>query len=79
MKKDYVESTVTGKTYAIQDIVRIVNQKQVALYLNNKVELLDVYPSIDTDGKFLLVFIFDKKGSHDAYDLWCKRELTWKE
>lgn len=79
MNKEYVESAVTGKRYAIQDIVRIVNQKQVALYLNNNVELLDVYPSVDSDNKFLLVFIFDKAGSHEAYDLWCKRELTWKD
>ena len=74
--KEYVESSVTGKTYAIQDVVRILNVQQVIAYLKHGVTLLDVYPSIDakTD-KPLLVYIFNRNESKPAYDLWCKREL----
>lgn len=75
--KEYVKSNITGKEYAVQDVVRILNVQQVIGYLKYGITLLDVYPSIDekTD-KPLLVFIFDRNESRIAYDLWCKRELN---
>ena len=69
-------SDITGKTYYASDVVRILNIYQVHYYLQMNVELLDVYPSKDREtDKPLLVFIFDRKASRQAYDLWCKRKL----
>lgn len=75
--KDYITSDITGKTYAVQDAVRILNLQQIIAYLDNGVELLDVYTSYDrhTDNKKVLVCIFDRNDSKEAYDSWCKREL----
>lgn len=74
--KEYITSDVTGKTYATKDVVRILNTQQVIAYLNNGIELLDVYPSYDErSDKPLLVYIFDRAASKEAYDKWCRREL----
>lgn len=74
---DYITSKITGKKYRVKDCVRILNIQQVAAYLDNDVELLDVYVSKDrnTDKK-ILVYIFNREESKEAYDLWCKRELN---
>lgn len=74
--EEMVLSNVTNKTYKPSKVVRILNIQQVIAYLNHGVELLDVYTSIDkkTDGK-VLVFLFDRESSKEAYDLWCRREL----
>ena len=69
-------SKVTGKSFYWSDVVRLLNAQQVAFYLSKNIELLDVYPSKDKDtDKPLLVFVFDRKASREAYDLWCKRKL----
>lgn len=72
---DYIESNVTGKKYRLSDVVRIVNVKQIALYLKFGLELLDIYPSVDREDRPIVVCIFDRKESKTAYDLWCKHEL----
>lgn len=74
--EEMVLSNVTNKKYKPSKVVRILNIQQVIAYLNHGVELLDVYTSIDkkTDGK-VLVFLFDRASSKEAYDLWCRREL----
>lgn len=72
-----VKSNFTGKTYNPSKTVRILNMQQVAAYLNYGLELLDLYPSKDIKtGKPILVFIFDREKSKDAYDKWCKHELV---
>lgn len=74
--KDIVMSDSTGKMYAPSDAIRILNIDQVIGYLRYGVELLDVYPTKDIkSGKSLLVFLFDRKASKEAYDKWCKYEL----
>lgn len=74
--EEMVLSNVTNKKYKPSKVVRILNIQQVIAYLNHGVELLDIYTSIDkkTDGK-VLVFLFDRESSKEAYDLWCRREL----
>lgn len=73
--KEYVTSNVTGKTYALQDVVRILNIQQIIAYMKYGVEILDIYPSISYAGTPVLVFIVSRQGSKAAYDLWCKGEL----
>ena len=73
--KEYFTSDATGKTYPADDTLRIVNISQAMWYIKCRVELYDIYPSKDfkTD-KDILVFVFSRKGSKDAYDKWCKYE-----
>lgn len=73
----FITSKVTGKKYIAENCVRILNPQQVAAYLDYGVELLDIYISKDkiTDKK-ILVYIFNRNDSAEAYDLWCKRELN---
>ena len=74
--KEYVTSYVTGKTYALQDVVRILNIQQIIAYMKYGVEILDMYPSISNTGVPVLVFIVNRNKSKTAYDLWCKGELN---
>lgn len=73
--KEYVTSNVTGKTYALQDVVRILNTQQIIAYMKHGVELLDIYPSINFNNIPVLVFIVNKRNTKEVYDLWCKGEL----
>ena len=67
-----IKSNVTNKEYYANETVRILNVQQVIAYLNFGVELLDIYPSKDRNSdKQLLVYVFDKEKSKEAYDLWC--------
>lgn len=67
--KEYSE--MFHKEYEIEDTVRIVNTRQAGLYVKHNVPLMDLFWSRDT-----LVFVFDREQSKNAYDLWCKHELT---
>ena len=74
--KEYVTSNVTGKTYALQDVVRILNTQQIIAYMKYGIEILDLYPSISSSGTPILVYIVNRSDSKVAYDLWCKGELN---
>ena len=72
-----ITSKLTGKSYNVEDVVRIVNVLQLSLYIENGVELIDIYTSRDYKTKKpILVAVFDKNNSAWAYDLWCKHELV---
>ena len=72
-----VKSNFTGKTYDPTKAVRIINMQQLAAYMANGVELLDFYASRDyKTNKPILVGIVDREASKNAYDLWCKHELS---
>lgn len=74
--KEYVDSNLTGKPYAAQDVVRILNPKQQLLYVKAGLYPLDLYTSIDekTD-KDVLVMIFSREESYPLYQKWCNHEL----
>lgn len=71
-----VKSNFTGKQYNPNSSVRILNMQQAAAYLDYGITLLDLYTSKDKNGKTILVFVFDREESKNAYDLWCKHELN---
>ena len=75
--RNYITSDATGKVYAIQDVVRILNPKQQLLYIKAGLYPLDLYVSIDekTD-KDVLVMIFSKEESYPLYQKWCDHELV---
>ena len=74
--KEIFKSDLTGKEYCPSDVVRVVNMKQTATYLLNGVEILDFYASRSFEtGEPIMVAIFDKKQSQEAYKKWCNFEL----
>ena len=72
--KDYITSEITGRTYAAQDVYRILNASQAAFYVFHGVDFLDIYLSRDkkTD-KPIQVQIFDKEATKEVFDMWCKQ------
>lgn len=79
-RNDIVHSNVTGKDYDPSQVVRLVNLKQICAYLSMNKLPVDIYPSIDfkTNGPVLVV-LFDRKSTKDAYDRWCRSENLWEE
>ena len=71
-----VKSNFTGKMYDPNNSVRIINMQQLAAYMANGVELLDIYISKDyKTNKPILVGIVDKEDSYESYKLWCDHKL----
>ena len=72
-------SAITGRTYDYfsKDIVRILNMPQAFYYIEEKdIIPLDIVLSSDRNNpsKKLIVFIFSKEETHDAYISWINRE-----
>lgn len=73
---DLVTSEVTGITYDPKSVVRLLNMKQAAAFCKFGCKIIDVYPSLDyKTNEPLMVIIFLKEDTREAYDLWCKHEL----
>lgn len=69
--KRYAYSESINKTYPLSDAVRILNIRQAMFYLKKNIELYDIYPSEDFNtGEPVLVFIFAREQSKDAYEEW---------
>lgn len=72
--KYYKTSKITGRTYDLFEIVRILNIQQAIWYLQNDVPLEDIEISEDRrTGLPVLVFYFSKTLSQNAYSIWCQR------
>ena len=71
-----VISNLKPIVYHTQDTVRIVNQKQMFVYIKNGAYPVDIYTSIDDKtNKELLVMIFLKPDTEHLYRSWCNYEL----
>ena len=67
-----VKSSFTGKSYDPDKSCRILNMAQLAFYMENGVDLLDLYVSKDYKTKKpILVGVVDKADSYKAYQMWC--------
>lgn len=72
----FVKSNLGDITYNNKEVVRIVNPKQRDLYLMNGIMPKDIYTSIDSQtGEKILVYIFSKEETYDAYQKWRSYEL----
>lgn len=73
---EYVTSETTGLKYDPREMVRIVNQKQCALYMMHGASLYDIYATNDyKTGEPILVYLFSKNETGELYRKWNKREL----
>lgn len=66
-----VQSVVTGKCYETDECVFIVNPLQAYKYIFNNAVPLDILAGEDNK----IVYVYNRKQTHDLYDRWCKREL----
>lgn len=70
-----IKPNLRYRPYTIDEVVRIVNPKQRDLYVKYEVYPIDIYPSVDKDGKDITVYIFLKEETQDLYQKWCKHTL----
>jgi hypothetical protein len=73
--KDIIITNLRPQNYSPKDVCRIVNQKQMKLYVKNKVYPIDMYSSLDNDGNDIVVYIFLKEDTKDLYQAWIAHEL----
>ena len=54
---------------------RIVNEVQYKRYIKHRVFPIDMYPSIDENGKDIIVYIFLRDETQELYQKWLAHEL----
>lgn len=76
MNEFYRKSGLTHQMYDVFKMVRIVNIQQASAYINNGVFPEDIIIDLDENTKQRrMVFLFDREGTREVYDKWCKYEL----
>lgn len=71
-----IKSNLGDFSYDSRDVVRIFNPKQRDLYLMNGIMPKDIYTSIDDkNDEKILVYIFLKEDTREAYNKWRNYEL----
>ncbi len=78
-EKFYKRSSITGRKYDYfsKDILRIINLQQVDFYMNEKgIIPLDIMLSDDRNkpGKKVVLFLFSREETKEAYSDWCQKE-----
>lgn len=80
MKTKFIKrSTVTGRKYDYfdDDVIRLLNFHQAFFYIDEMgITPLDITLSDDrkNPGKKVVVFLFSKQETKEAYNAWCERE-----
>lgn len=72
-------SPITGRKYDYfgDDVIRLLNFRQSFFYIEEMgVVPLDIVLSDDRkrQGKKVVLFLFSKEETREAYDAWCKKE-----
>ena len=73
--KDIINPNLKYRPYTIDEIIRIVNPKQRDLDMKHNVYPIDIYPSVDKNGKDITVYIFLKEDTKDLYQKWLDHTL----
>ena len=73
---EYEISKISGESYLLKDVVRVIDPKQQKLYIKHDVYPIDMYTTTDIETKEdKLVMLFSRKESQPLYILWKNREL----
>lgn len=79
-KEDMIHSDVTGQDYYPHDVVRLINIRQICSYLQLNKKPVDIYASVDfKTNSPVLVVLFNRNDTKDAYSRWCNSENLWEE
>ena len=81
---EYIKRGISGKKYDYfsKDYVRILNLQQIDFYINEfNITPIDVIISDDRKNpdKKVVLFVFKKDQTYEAYDAWVKRGQEQKE
>lgn len=69
------ELNLKPRPYNTYEVVRIVNPKQRDLYIKHRVFPIDMYPSVNEEGKDIIVYIFLKEETKDLFQKWIDHTL----
>lgn len=69
-------STLNGQTYRLKDSARVPDRRLQTLYIKHGLRPIDLYTSIDSEGRDIIVMLFDRKESQELYQKW--RDHTLK-
>ena len=70
-----IESNLKTRTYSEKEVCRIVNEVQYKRYIKHRVFPIDMYPSIDENGRDIIVYIFLREETQELYQKWLAHEL----
>ena len=80
MDDNKVHSEVTGKDYYPSQVVRLINLRQICSYLHMGKLPVDIYSSVDfKTNDPVLVVLFNRNETKDAYQRWCESKNLWEE
>lgn len=71
-----IKTNLSPRDYSEKEVCRIVNPKQRDLYIKHRIFPIDIYPSIDKDGRDIIVYIFLKEDTQELYQKWLNHELV---
>lgn len=68
---NFAYSTYRGCNYCYDGCIKIINLKQILFYINEGVEIKDIFPSINYQtGEKILTFVVDIFESQSTYNKW---------
>ena len=73
--RDKIETHLYSRDYTQNEVYRIINPKQVRLYIKNNVYPIDMYSSYDDKGNDVVVYVFLREETRDLYQAWLAHEL----
>lgn len=68
-----VKTNLKPRDYSEKEIVRIANREQQTFYVSRYVFPIDIYPSMNKNGKQIIAMIFLKSDTQELYREWCSR------
>ena len=73
--RDEIETHLHPRNYTRNEVYRIINPKQIRLYIKNNVYPIDMYSSFDDKGNDVTVYVFLREETKDLYQAWLAHEL----
>ena len=73
--RDEIETHLHPRNYTQNEVYRIINPKQIRLYIKNNVYPIDMYASFDDKGNDVTVYVFLREETQELYQKWLAHEL----
>ena len=73
--RDEIETHLHPRNYTRNEVYRIINPKQIRLYIKNNVYPIDMYASYDDKGNDVTVYVFLREETKDLYQAWLENKL----
>ena len=70
-----IQSNLKPRDYTEKEVCRIINPKQLDLYIKHILFPIDMYPSVTDDGKDIIVYIFLIEETKELFQQWLNHTL----